>query len=143
MDTSSKRLGGLTDTYTFEGFRPQQVIRAMPGDPGACLITLTRRSKKRHVAAAIEFKADGTTGAPVGSGICRAAIGACSWSSRFDACSARTALRWSASDFLADNPFYTKRFAFYVGKRCRSATIREVAEELHLDWDMVKSLEKQ
>jgi len=46
-------------------------------------------------------------------------------------------------DFLADNPFYTKRFAFYVGKRCRSATIKDVAEELHLDWDTVKSLEKQ
>ncbi len=25
-------------------------------------------------------------------------------------------------DFLADNPLYTKRFAFYVGLRCRSAT---------------------
>jgi len=46
-------------------------------------------------------------------------------------------------DFLADNPFYTKRFAFYVGKRCRSATIKDVAEELRLDWDTVKSLEKQ
>ncbi|MCF8240616.1 MAG: transposase family protein [Melioribacteraceae bacterium] len=26
-------------------------------------------------------------------------------------------------DFLADNPFYTKRFAWYVGRRCRSSTI--------------------
>src|SRR5947207_2036635 len=25
-------------------------------------------------------------------------------------------------DFLADNPLYTKRFAYYVGRRCRSAT---------------------
>ncbi len=24
--------------------------------------------------------------------------------------------------FLADNPFYTKRFAFYVGRRCRAST---------------------
>ena len=46
-------------------------------------------------------------------------------------------------DFLADNPFYTKRFAFYVGRRCRSATIKDVAEELQLDWDTVKELEKQ
>ena len=23
-------------------------------------------------------------------------------------------------DWLADNPFYTKRFAFFVGRRCRS-----------------------
>jgi len=27
-------------------------------------------------------------------------------------------------DFLADNPLYTKRFAHYVGGRCRDATIK-------------------
>ena len=46
-------------------------------------------------------------------------------------------------DFLADNPFYTKRFAYYVGQRCRSASIKDVARELKLDWDTVKTLEKQ
>ena len=46
-------------------------------------------------------------------------------------------------DFLADNPLYTKRFAWYVGRRCRSATIKDVAKELHLDWHTVKELEKQ
>jgi transposase len=46
-------------------------------------------------------------------------------------------------EFLADNPFYTKRFAYYVGRRCRAATIGDIAEELHLDWDTVKTLEKQ
>ena len=46
-------------------------------------------------------------------------------------------------DFLADNPLYTKRFAFYVGRRCRSATIKDVARELRLDWHTVKQLEKQ
>jgi transposase len=45
--------------------------------------------------------------------------------------------------FLADNPFYTKRFAMYVGKRCRASTIRDVGKELHLDWKTVKSLEKE
>ena len=46
-------------------------------------------------------------------------------------------------DFLADNPFYTKRFAYYVGRRCRASTIKDVAKELHLDWDTVKELDKQ
>ena len=46
-------------------------------------------------------------------------------------------------DFLAANPFYTKRFAHYVGRRCRAATIKAIAEELYLDWDTVKALEKQ
>ncbi|MGP0094557.1 MAG: transposase [Xanthobacteraceae bacterium] len=46
-------------------------------------------------------------------------------------------------DFLADNPLYTKRFAYYVGRRCRAATIKEVAEELALDWHTVKALDMQ
>lgn len=46
-------------------------------------------------------------------------------------------------DWLADNPLYTKRFAFFVGRRCRVSTIQDVAEELHLDWHTVKELDKQ
>ena len=46
-------------------------------------------------------------------------------------------------DFLSENPRYTKRFAFYVGRRCRSATIQDVAKEQHLDWHTVKELDKQ
>jgi transposase len=45
-------------------------------------------------------------------------------------------------DWLADNPLYTKRFAVYVGKRCRDASIQSVAKELRLDWHTVKELEK-
>jgi len=45
--------------------------------------------------------------------------------------------------WLADYPFCTKRFAFYVGRRCRDSSIRDVAEELHLDWKTVKALEMQ
>ena len=46
-------------------------------------------------------------------------------------------------DFLADNPLYTKRFAHYVGRRCRGAPIKEVAAELKLDWHAVKALDQQ
>ena len=46
-------------------------------------------------------------------------------------------------DWLADYPFCTKRFAFYVGRRCRDSSIRDVAEELRLDWRTVKVLEMQ
>lgn len=45
--------------------------------------------------------------------------------------------------FLGDNPLYTKRFSYYVGRRCRQSTIQDIAKELHLDWDAVKTLEKQ
>ena len=30
-----------------------------------------------------------------------------------------------------------------MGRRCRSATIKDIAQELHLDWDSVKELDKQ
>ncbi len=45
--------------------------------------------------------------------------------------------------WLANNPFYTKRFSYYVGRKCRSMTIKDVAKELKLDWHAVKLLEKQ
>jgi transposase len=48
-----------------------------------------------------------------------------------------------ALDFLSDSPFYTQRFAYYVGRRCRTATISDVAKELRLDWDSVKALDMQ
>jgi transposase len=46
-------------------------------------------------------------------------------------------------DWLADNPLSTKRFAFYVGRRCRERTVQAIAEELHLEWHTVKELDKQ
>ena len=46
-------------------------------------------------------------------------------------------------EFLTDNALHTQRFAYLVGRRCRDSTIKEVADELHLDWDSVKELDKQ
>ena len=45
--------------------------------------------------------------------------------------------------FLADNPHFTKRFAWYVGRRCRESTLKDVADEFNLDWHTVKELDKQ
>jgi len=50
----------------------------------------------------------------------------------------RESLNW-----LSRNPFYTKRFAWYVGRRCRSMTVQDVAKELKLDWHAVKALEME
>jgi transposase len=58
-------------------------------------------------------------------------------------CRSCRAVKRERLDFLADNPRYTKRFAYYVGRRCRQASIRDVAKELKLDWDTVKTLEKK
>ena len=58
-------------------------------------------------------------------------------------CRSCGAVKQEKLPWLADNPFYTKRFAFYVGRRCRSSTILDVARELRLDWKTVKSLEME
>ena len=53
------------------------------------------------------------------------------------------AVKQEKLSFLADNPFYTKRFGFFVGRRCRASTISDVARETHLDWKTIKELDKQ
>lgn len=45
--------------------------------------------------------------------------------------------------WLANNPFYTDRFSYYVGRKCRTMTIKDVAKELKLDWHAVKALDKE
>lgn len=45
-------------------------------------------------------------------------------------------------DWLAANPHYTRRFTLYVGKQCRSSSIKEVADDLRLDWHAVKAMDK-
>ena len=59
------------------------------------------------------------------------------------ACRRCGAVKREQLDALADNPFYTKRFAYFVGRRCRSTTIQDVARELHVGWHTVKDLDKQ
>lgn len=44
-------------------------------------------------------------------------------------------------DFL-ENALHSKRFAYYIGERCRSSSISDVAREQRLDWHTVKRLEK-
>jgi len=46
-------------------------------------------------------------------------------------------------DFLAGNPFYTKRFAWHIGRRCRQSSISDVPREFKLNWQTVKSLDMQ
>ena len=59
------------------------------------------------------------------------------------ACTECGTVKMERLDWLADYPFYTKRFAYFVGRRCRAATIKDVAQETRLDWKTVKELEKQ
>ena len=59
------------------------------------------------------------------------------------ACPRCQAVKSERLDWVADNPFYTKRFAHYVGRRCRDSSVTAVAQELRLDWKTVKDLDQQ
>jgi transposase len=59
------------------------------------------------------------------------------------ACTVCGKVKTEQLDFLADNPFYTKRFAWHIGRRCRGSSISDVAKEFKLDWQTVKALDKQ
>jgi hypothetical protein len=45
--------------------------------------------------------------------------------------------------WLANNPFYTKRLSYYVGRKCRAMTVKDAAKELKLDRHTVKALDKE
>lgn len=45
-------------------------------------------------------------------------------------------------DWLAANPHYPRRFALYVGMPCRSASVKEVADDRRLDWHAAKEMDK-
>src|SRR6201998_3952062 len=116
MARRSKRLRRLWDTYSFEGFRAEPVVRGVFGDPKVRIVTLKRRSKKHRVGDVEGRRGDSRRCGKV---------------------------KQERLDFLADNPFYTKRFACFVGRRCRQASISDVAKELALDWHTIKALEMQ
>lgn len=44
--------------------------------------------------------------------------------------------------WLAANPRYTRRFVIAVGRRCRTTTIKDVAQEMDLHWETVKEIDK-
>jgi hypothetical protein len=134
----------LWDAYAFGGFRPQPRVRGVFGDPKARVITLKRRSKKRSAAAAVARTWAGTTGARGACAICRGDTRILlEIEVRRVQCRRCGKVKRERLEFLADNPFYTERFAYYVGRRCRATTVKELANELHLDWDTVKTLEMQ
>ena len=90
MPTSTKKQR-LLDAYRFSGFRPEEKVRGVFGDPLARVVTLVRRSKKRPAGRVAGCIRGGTTDARVGSVICPADRTGYSWSSRFGASIAEAA----------------------------------------------------
>src|SRR5512135_2096321 len=144
-DARMRKPRRLDDAYRFTGFRPEPTFRGVFGDPKARILRLLRPGKKRPAGPVGGRSEPTTTARPVACATSPGATPVCTWRSRSGACPGRScgAVKQEKLPWLANNPFYTRRFAFYVGRRCRSATIRDVARELRLDWKTVKALEME
>ena len=121
MARASRRLRRLWDTYSFAGFRAQPTVRGIFGDPKARVVTLTRRSKKRRAGAVV-----GSRSGWYDRKVRRVRDLSCGDTRIFLELEVRRVecrncgkVKRERLEFLADNPFYTKRFAYFVGRRCR------------------------
>src|SRR5580704_7494103 len=144
MARAAKRSRRLWDTDSFSGFRPEQTVRGIFGD----------RCPRHYPQAALKKTACGCCGhiqmgwydrkvqrvRDLSCGDTRIFLDV---EVRRVECRRCGKVKQERLDFLADNPFYTKRFAYYVGQRCRAAPIKDVAKDLALDWHTVKALDKQ
>ena len=145
MTIHAKHPRRLRDAYQFPGFRPQATVKGVFGDPKARVVTLVRREKKTVCGCCghkqsgwydrktrrVRDLSCGDTRVWLELDVLRVACRVCD------------KVKTERLDFLADNPFYTKRFAWYVGRRCRQWSVRDVAREFRLDWQTVKALDKQ
>lgn len=134
----------LLDGYRFPGFRPRATLKGILGDPKARIIRQARRQKKT---------ACGECGSPhrgfydrkirrirdLSCGEMRIYLEV---EVRRVRCRRCGTVKQEKFPWRATNPFYTKRLAWYVGRRCRGTAVKDVAKELKLDWKTVKSLEK-
>ena len=123
----------------------RRTVRGVFGDPDVRIVRLDRRSKKRFAAVA----GGQQTGwydrrvrrvRDLSSAGFRIVL---ELEVRRVACRSCGTVKRERLDFLADNPLFTKRFAFYVGRRCRRHRSAMSPRSCKLDWDTVKTLEKQ
>jgi transposase len=134
----------LYDFYSFPGFVPAASIRGIFGDPYAVVVTLRRRRKKTccgQCGASHRAFYDQVprTVRDLDCGGRRVFL---EFPVRRVFCRHCHAVKREHLDWVADNPHYTRRFAIRVGRYCRLATVKDVAEDWHLDWHTVKDLDK-
>ena len=91
MGKDRKRRRRLSDGYRFAGFRPEEFVRGIFGEPNMHIVSLHRRSKKLSAAAAGERIRVGTTGGFARFATCRAQATEYGWSWRCGASIVATA----------------------------------------------------
>src|SRR5256885_181339 len=130
----------LEDAYRFPGFRPSRWVRGVFGDPQVRIMVLEREQKKTACGVCGQehrtfYDRKTRPVRDLSSGDTRVYLEV---EFRRVACRSCGLVKQEKLPWIADNPLYTKRFAFFVGRRCRASTLKDVAKELHLDWQAVK-----
>lgn len=135
----------LADTYRFPGFRPSSTVHGIFGDPKARVVRLLRRGKKRAVGSVDAGRGPSTTTrcARIRDLSCGDTRVYLEGEVRRVWCHHCGTVKQEKLPWVADTPFYPKRCALVVGRRCRTATIQDVARELQGNWRTVKELDKQ
>ena len=133
----------LSDLYRFPGCRPKKAVKGIFGDPRARVIKLERRKKICGVCGTSHRSFYDRKTRLVRDLSCSDARIYLELDLRRVQCRRCGKVKQEKLPFLADSPFYTKRFVFYIGKRCESSTIKDIAKEFYLDWRAVKEFEKQ
>ncbi|MCA9419477.1 MAG: ISL3 family transposase [Nitrospira sp.] len=134
----------LEDVYRFPGFRPVRQVRGCFGDPKTRILRLRRwkkticgtcgllhRSFYDRKVRQIRDLSCGDTRVYLEVKLRRVF------------CQLWDSVKQERLPWISSNPFYTKRCALYVGRRCRGSTLQAVAKELALDWKTVKEFDKQ
>lgn len=135
----------LLDEYRFPGYRPKADIRGVFGDPKARVIWLERIRKKTEcgICGITQRSYYDKRMRRIRDLSCGDARVYLETEVRRVLCLKCGKVKREKITWIANNPFYTKRFSYYVGRKCRSMTIQDVAKELRLDWETVKTLEKE
>ena len=125
----------LWDMYRYPGHEPESVVKGVFGDPYVRVIRLRSRGKNGRGACGRTHRSvydrKGRRVRDLSCGDRRICLDV---EVRRVLCGSCGKVKQKKLDWLANAPFSTKRFAFWVGRRCRVMSIQAVTRETHLGW---------
>ena len=139
----TRELRRLVDAYTFPGFRPRASVQGLFCDPHARLVTLVRRGNETIGGACRTvhrgwYDRTRRRARDLPCGPYRIYLDP---EVRRVECRRCGKVKRKRLELLLENALHTERVARYVGRRCRTGTIDDIAKEMNLDWRTVKRME--
>ncbi len=135
----------LQDEYQFPGYRPKAALKGIFGDPYSVVIKLERRQKKNICGCCgtvhrtfYDRKVRRIRDLPCGDKRVYLEVEV-----RRVFCKKCGLVKMERVPWIAENGRYTKLLTFFIGRKCRTMTVKDVAKEQRLDWHSVKEMDKQ